>query len=69
MFIYDCKEIYIGSANLTSTGVGMKNADKGSCTRFPLLGKYYKVLIRLIFEPAKHSFILPHFIQQLFFPI
>lgn len=33
MFIYDCKEIYVGSANLTNVGVGMENANKGSCIR------------------------------------
>ena len=28
MLIFDCKEVYIGSANLTGAGIGMKTADK-----------------------------------------
>ncbi len=24
MFVFDCKEVYIGSANLTGAGIGMK---------------------------------------------
>ena len=28
MFVFDCKEVYIGSANLTGAGIGMKGEDK-----------------------------------------
>ena len=28
MLVFDCKEVYIGSANLTGAGIGMKTADK-----------------------------------------
>ena len=28
MLIFDCKEVYIGSANLTGAGIGMKSEDK-----------------------------------------
>lgn len=28
MFVFDCKEVYIGSANLTGAGIGMKSEDK-----------------------------------------
>ncbi len=28
MLVFDCKEVYIGSANLTGAGIGMKNDDK-----------------------------------------
>ena len=28
MFVFDCKEVYIGSANLTGAGIGMKSDDK-----------------------------------------
>lgn len=28
MLIFDCKEVYIGSANLTGAGIGMKSDDK-----------------------------------------
>ena len=28
MLVFDCKEVYIGSANLTGAGIGMKSSDK-----------------------------------------
>ena len=28
MLVFDCKEVYIGSANLTGAGIGMKSEDK-----------------------------------------
>lgn len=28
MMVFDCKEVYIGSANLTGAGIGMKTAEK-----------------------------------------
>jgi len=28
MLVFDCKEVYIGSANLTGAGIGMKSDDK-----------------------------------------
>lgn len=28
MLVFDCKEVYVGSANLTSAGFGMKGEDK-----------------------------------------
>ena len=28
MFVFDCKEVYIGSANLTGAGIGMKTDNK-----------------------------------------
>ena len=28
MYVFDCKEVYIGSANLTGAGIGMKGEDK-----------------------------------------
>ena len=28
MFVFDCKEVYVGSANLTGAGIGMKNDNK-----------------------------------------
>lgn len=28
MLVFDCEEIYIGSANLTGAGIGMKSSDK-----------------------------------------
>ena len=28
MLIFDCKEMYIGSANLTGAGIGMKTDNK-----------------------------------------
>ena len=28
IFVFDCKEVYIGSANLTGAGIGMKGEDK-----------------------------------------
>ena len=28
MLVFDCEEVYIGSANLTGAGIGMKNSDK-----------------------------------------
>ena len=28
MFVFDCQEVYVGSANLTGAGIGMKNEDK-----------------------------------------
>ena len=28
MMVFDCKEVYIGSANLTGAGIGMKTPDK-----------------------------------------
>lgn len=28
MMVFDCKEVYIGSANLTGAGIGMKSSDK-----------------------------------------
>jgi hypothetical protein len=28
MIVFDCKEVYVGSANLTGAGIGMKTADK-----------------------------------------
>ena len=28
IIVFDCKEVYVGSANLTGAGIGMKNEDK-----------------------------------------
>ena len=28
MLVFDCKEVYVGSANLTGAGIGMKSEDK-----------------------------------------
>lgn len=28
MLVLDCKEVYVGSANLTGAGIGMKGEDK-----------------------------------------
>jgi phosphatidylserine/phosphatidylglycerophosphate/cardiolipin synthase-like enzyme len=28
MLVFDCEEVYIGSANLTGAGIGMKSSDK-----------------------------------------
>ena len=28
MMVFDCQEVYVGSANLTGAGIGMKTADK-----------------------------------------
>ena len=28
MLVFDCQEVYIGSANLTGAGIGMKSSDK-----------------------------------------
>ena len=28
IFVFDCREVYIGSANLTGAGIGMKSEDK-----------------------------------------
>lgn len=28
MLVFDCKEVYVGSANLTGAGIGMKSGDK-----------------------------------------
>ncbi len=28
MYVFDCKEVYIGSTNLTGAGIGMKGEDK-----------------------------------------
>ena len=28
MFVFDCKEVHVGSANLTGAGIGMKGEDK-----------------------------------------